>query len=378
MSQMRAWLEVDLNAIQSNFEIVQKVFPASERIYAVVKADAYGLGMPAVVRALRPLNAGFAVSNLREAMQLRSLAEDAPLLILSPCLAVELERAIELKCEIIASSIEEISQIDRQAQRLNQTAKVHLKVDTGMGRMGFTANRLGEASRAIKASQSITWQGLLSHLACAGSDVAFTGRQIESFCKARAYFDDQGIKFPLYHLFNSAGILGQYTCPTNAYRPGLMLYGVSPFENMSSSHQLAPVVALKTKVTLIRELSVGSTISYGATVRLERDSRVATLAIGYADGLPRSLSNSGVQVLINGKSCPILGVITMDMTLIDVSDQPECEVGDEVLIIGGSKDFENSLEFIAAKAGLIPWELMTGFANSRLTKVYNLQGVDVN
>ena len=371
MMQRRAWLEVDLRAIQRNYEIVRKIYPEASVVYAVVKADGYGLGMPAIVAQLAPLNACFAVANLQEALELRKIAQSSPVMILGTCLPEELGQALELKCEIIASSIEEIDLIDRHAIRSKQTAKVHLKVDTGMGRMGVTPDKIGKVAEAIKASKNIEWYGLLSHLACADSDKSFTSQQIARFSEARAFFEGQGIRFPVYHLLNSAGILGELKSETNAYRPGLMLYGVNPLGANSSSHKLEPVVTLKSKVALVRDLPQGSTISYGATVRLARDSRVATISLGYADGLPRSLSNAGVEVLINGKSCPILGVITMDMTLVDVSDQPDCKPGDEVIIAGSLDGFNNSLEALAEKARMIPWELLTGFSNGRLGRAYS-------
>ena len=242
-------------------------------------------------------------------------------------------------------------------KRQNELGSIeaHLALDTGMGRGGFLPHQVKEALEMLKRCEGIKLTGIGSHLPVADEDEKFTKRQFEVFDKLAEQvletLKPDRDHFSI-HLSNSAGLLNYQSRTTNLIRPGLMLYGISPLPDHQD--QLQATMTLKTRVSLVHELPKGHGVSYGRTL-LNRDTRAAVLGIGYGDGYPRSISDQGAEVVINGKRCPLLGRVTMDQIIVDVTDLEDCEPGDEAVLFGK----ELLVSEIAEKAGTIPWEILT-------------------
>ena len=264
------------------------------------------------------------------------------------------------------SSIAEIDNFANLCGKHQKTLQAHLAVDTGMGRGGFLPQQLAEAIEylSLEKNNLIHLKGIGSHLPSADEDEDFTRAQFDLFDKLVTSFKTDK-EFHL-HLSNSAGLLGYHSSQTNLVRPGLILYGSSPLPDWQE--KLQPVMTLKSRISLIRTLPAGHGVSYGRTTILEKETRVATIGIGYGDGLPRSISGKGAYVLIDGKKAPLLGRVTMDQIMVDISDLPDCQVGDEVEIFGPHL----LVNQVAAWAGTIPWEVLTGIT-PRVTRVYSTE-----
>lgn len=367
IESLRCWAEIDLSALRHNATVCREKAGAGSEIMAVVKADAYGHGASEVISALSDQLRWFGVANLKEA---KSAAEalsgkDADILILSPCLPTEREAAIAGGFLISVSNAEELESCSSLGMKLGKPARVHLKVDTGMGRMGCLPGEFSGLLGLANALPQISLEGICTHFPSADEDPDFTKTQIQHFREIAGETADLKI-----HLANSAGLLGyQEACSGNSLcRAGLALYGVSPVAEKGDS--LQPVMTLKTRVTLVREIPAGTSISYGRTFISEKPMTVATLGVGYADGYPRHLSKAGTEVLIVGTRCPLLGRVTMDQIVVDVSHLATPPMpGDEVVLIGSQGKETISATELAEKAGTISWEIFTGIT-TRVERVY--------
>ena len=365
----RCWAEIDLSAIQHNASVAAE--KGATEIMAVVKANAYGHGAVRVAQAIQEQASMFGVANLREAVELRAAGIKAPLLLLSACLPEELPEALENDFHVCVSSVAETAALSDLAGSMGKLAHVHAVVDTGMGRMGFTDAQWDAATLKMLAQMSgIEWEGIASHLPSPDEDATFTRHQTSNFRSTVATARENGLSPRWIHLANSAGLLGyeelQGLC--NLSRPGLMLYGVSPLPECQAL--LRPVLSWKTRVTLVRELPVGHGVSYGRTFITSRRTSVATLSCGYADGYPRQVSGHDAAVLIHGQRCPLLGRVTMDQIMVDVTDLPEVPaVGTEAVLLGAQGEMAITAEELAAKAGTIPWHIFTGIG-TRVDRVY--------
>ncbi len=358
----RCWIEVDPDALRHNADSLRA--RGGMDLLAVVKANAYGHGAAAVVRALQGHATLFGVANLHEAEEVETTKTTTPIILLGTCLPEEREAALLDGLHVCISSLEEAAAWNALAAKLDTAVHGHIAIDTGMGRMGFPEESWKETSaRDLLRFSHVHWEGLASHLPSADEDVAFTTAQIDRFRKVVAIAHAAGLRPRWIHLDNSAGILGypQIAEFCNLARPGLALYGVSPLPE--NADLLQPALTWKTRVLLVRDLPAGHGISYGRADKLKRNSRVATLACGYADGYPRQVSGKGATVLIHGRHCPLLGRITMDMIMVDVTDvAPHVEVGDEAVLLGAQENEVISANEIAAHAGTIPWHVFTGIS----------------
>lgn len=356
----RCWIEVSADALRRNADTLRA--QGGAELLAIVKANAYGHGAAAVVRALQGRARLFGVANLREAEAVGVASAGAPIVLLGTCLPEEREPALRGGLQVCISSREEAAAWNALAAKLRLKAHAHLVIDTGMGRMGIPEESWDKSSaRGLLGLANMKWEGIASHLPSADEDAAFTRRQIARFRKAVEIARASGLRPRWVHLDNSAGLLGYPRTAEfcNLARPGLALYGVSPLPEHSGL--LMAALAWKTRVALVRDLRAGHGISYGRTARLKRRSRVATLACGYADGYPWQLSGKGAAVLIHGRRCSILGRVTMDMIMVDVTQvEPGVGVGDEAVLLGGQDGAAISVSEIAARAGTIPWHIFTG------------------
>jgi alanine racemase len=352
----RTWVEIDRAALGHNAAAVRTLTGGRVQIMAVVKANAYGHGVEFVVPALAECVEAFGVANLAEARAVRALAVQHPIFILGPALPPERAGIAEHRFIPLVSDLEEARAY--AALAAGEPLGIHVKLDTGMGRIGIWQDDAVEILRAIRALDGLRIAGIASHLPSADSDETFTRSQLEHFETLVSLLRADGLASPVVHVENSAGIIGFPAHAGEMVRPGLMIYGSSPVPAFQP--KLRPAMTWKTRVVLMREVGAGRSVSYGRTFTTDRPTRIATLAVGYADGYRRHLSGNNAKVLVRGKRCAVLGRVTMDQILVDVTALPEVEVGEEVVLIGRQGDEEISAAELAEKAGTIAWEIFTG------------------
>jgi len=361
----RCWAEIDLEALRHNAAAVRAQVGPAVKLMAVVKANAYGHGVGPVVRALVEQAAMFGVANVTEAEEVRRHVADPPVFILGPALPDERARIVAARFLPTISTFEEAQAYAALAGA--EPLPVHLKLDTGMGRIGIWESEAVAVARKIQALRGVAITGLASHLPVADEDDAFTRGQLARFHRDAAELRALGLDQPLVHVENSAGIIGYPAQAGDMVRAGLMLYGSAPL--MEFQPRLRAVMTWKTRITLIRDVPAGHGISYGRTFITPAPMRVATLAVGYADGYQRHLSNRGAEVLVRGGRCAVLGRVTMDQILVDVSALPGVEAGEEVVLLGRQDGAEIPAAELAQKSGTIPWEIFTGIGR-RVERVY--------
>jgi alanine racemase len=359
----RCWAEIALGGFAANLaQLKQRVSP-EVRFAGVIKADAYGHGLQPVAVALRDQVDLLAVANAAEAQQIRRAGIETPIMILGPAIAEELPIIVR---ERFIPTISTADEGRRLAELVTgPPLDVHFVFDTGMGRIGLWNGEATEEFRQLSQLPQIRVTTLSSHLPVADEDREYTADQIDRFRR-----DAEKLSGTLPGtILNSAGVLrfGHSARPGDVVRTGLALYGICPLPEFQSLFQ--PILSLKTRVVLVRTLQAGRTVSYGRTFTTSRETRVATIGAGYGDGYPRHLSNVGAEVLIQARRCPVLGRITMDQTLVDVSGLPHVGVGDEVVLIGPQGNEEILASELAQKSGTIAWEIFTGITK-RVVRVY--------
>jgi len=367
-STHRCWAEIDLAAFERNLKRIQRALPEHMRYVAVVKADAYGHGTPQMVRRLMQSGVDyFAVANITEAAEIRHMGAGWPILLLSPLLPGEENQVLTHDLIATVSTAEECERLNQLGQQHDQHVRIHLKIDTGMGRLGIWHEQADRLLQSIADFSHLQLEGLYTHFSSADSDPGFTQLQRERFLKIvdRTRHDDL-----LIHADNSAGIdsLAENS-PFNAVRIGLLQFGVAPYpESALGSTAVEPVFSFHTRIGLIKGLPAHTDISYGRSYTLKRDSRIAILTAGYGDGVPIELSNKS-SVIIHGSRCPILGRVTMDQTIVDVTDCPEAAIGDIATLIGTNGSTEITTVEFSASANTIPWETLCSITK-RVTRIY--------
>ena len=347
--------EVDHGALRHNAAAMRKLVGDQTGLIAVVKADGYGHGGPEVAQTLAPFAEQFGVATVGEARAVRAAVLDKDILILSPCLPDERRVVVDEGFIPVVSSTAEAKAYARLVQ--GKPARIHLCVDTGMGRIGVWQDVALKTAQEIAAIEGLDIESVSTHLPVADSDPAFTAEELRAWetliGQLRAI-----LPTAKFHALNSAGSLQRPEHAADRVRPGLALYGISPLPDFQQL--LRPAMTLKTRITLVRDVGPGRGISYGRDFITAQPMRVATLAMGYADGYPRQTSNQGAQVLIRGKRCPILGRITMDQFMVNVTDLPRDVAPDEeVVLFGKQGDEEITVGEIAAWAGTISWDILT-------------------
>ena len=331
---------------------------------AVVKAGAYGHGLEEIARALASEDiAFFGVANVGEARRIRNAGVETRIYLLGATWSEEREEIVARGWTPCVSSLAEAEHFNRLAAARGVRLRVHLAVDTGMGRGGFVAEHLPETMARLELLENLEIEGIGSHLPSADEDEEFTLRQ---FARFQGIIGELGgpARFKWRHLSNSAGLLGYDPGCCNLSRPGLMLYGVSPLPGFQE--KLATVMSLKSRVTLVRTLPAGHGVSYGRQFVTTQPTRVATVGIGYGDGYPRQVSGKGADVWIRGRRLPILGRVTMDQLMVDVTSAGDVMEGDEVEIFGPNIPVGE----IAVKAETIVWEVFTGIT-PRVLRCYH-------
>lgn len=379
----RTWAEIDLDALARDFRAVRQAANAQAKVCCVVKADAYGHGAVRMAREFEELGADwFAVSNLEEALQLRLGQIQKPVLVLGYTPPEEAAALAKYHISQCVYSLEYAKELSHYAVESGVTVKIHVKIDTGMSRLGFYYQDISrdEATvQEVKAACTLPGlypEGIFTHFAVSDEGKegdAFTMRQFGCFKEMIESLLREDVSFEVRHCANSAAVFDYPLSHLDMVRAGIVIYGLYPSEELRSRPDLTPVLSLKSVVSHIKTVKPGATISYGRKFTADREMKVATVPVGYADGYPRILSAKGAQVLIGGKRCTILGRICMDQLMADVSDLPEVQVGDTVTLIGRDGQEAISADELASLEGSINYEVICGLSK-RVPRVYLKHG----
>lgn len=361
-------IRVDLDALTHNLHALQR--HVGVPVMGIVKANAYGHGLVPVARHLQAEGvAQLGVAFVEEGIALRQAGVRVPILVLGSIHAPQVTQFLAHDLEVTVSSIDKLRQVEQAAESMGRKAVIHLKLDTGMERIGVHSENAAPFIEAAINSRWCTVKGIYSHLACSDDpDSPMTREQLQRFLSACTYFDRVGAPMPVRHLANSGGVLHFPETHLDMVRPGIVLYGVLPDPASRATIDLRPALSLVSKVVYFKVVKAGRTVSYGATWAAGQDTRVITIPIGYGDGYPRSLSSRG-EVLVRGQRHPIIGRVCMDQFMVDLGSDGTAYNGDEVVLIGRQDDMAISCEAVAQAAGTIPYEILTGL-NQRIPREY--------
>jgi len=363
--------EVNLANLRRNLRVLQRMAGGAE-VWSVLKADGYGHGAKAVARTLERAGAnGVCVALLEEGIELRDAGIKAPILVMGGYYG----RAwSELLRHDLTPVVYDAGQIEALAEEVrysgSEPIRAHLKIDTGMSRLGSMPRDVAEMAVSLARYPEVELDGLMTHFACAERDAASIDQQMDLFDEALGSLRAMGLEPRVKHAANSAALLSSPRARLDMVRPGVALFGVDPTTRIAP--ELRPVMCVKSQIISVREIAPGQSVGYGATWAAERRSRIATVPMGYADGLSRALSNRG-HMLVRGRRAPIAGVVSMDMTMLDVTEIDDVRVGDEAVVMGEQKgplghDIIHATE-IADALGTIPWEVLTNVSR-RVPRFY--------
>ena len=362
--------EIDLDAIEFNLGQIRKLVGPDVKICPAVKADGYGHGAVEVSRTV--LDAGaemLGVATVEEALELREAGIEAPILIFQCIFEDQIRELVRNDLSTTVCDGKFASALSKEARTAGKTAKVHIKVDTGMGRIGIPPDDAVGLALELSKMPGLEIEGIFTHFPSADEeDLTFSRQQTEQFTQATQAIEAAGVQIPLRHTANSAAILNMPETYFDMVRPGIMLYGLYDSEHVSREVPLRQSMTLKTRIVFLKELPPGKTVGYGRTFTTSGSTLVATIPIGYADGYNRLLSNRA-SVLVRGKRVPVIGRVCMDQTMLDVTDVPGVSVGDEVVLYGSQGDEQISIEEIAALQGTISNEVICA-VGKRVPRVY--------
>jgi len=360
---------IDLSALSHNLAVVRRHIAPACRILAVVKADAYGHGAVPIAGALAKQGVtAFGVATVQEGLALRHAGIDGDILVLGGLYPEQIPDILGASLTPVVYSTELLSALADSVPAARRPYPVHVKVDTGMTRLGLDPKDARAQLPTIARSGTLRLAGLMTHLADADcEDGAYTTEQIGRFQSLVNELQALGVSIPLAHAANSAGILFHPASHFTMVRPGLMLYGYGA-DAQRAQEPLSPVLSLTAKVLQVRSVPAGQTVSYSRDFTTRRASKLAVLSIGYADGYPRALSNRGA-VLLHGRRAPIVGRVCMDLTIVDVTDIPAAQVGDDAVLIGGTGGAAISAQDLADWADTIPYEILSTIG-PRATRIY--------
>ena len=366
----RAWVEIDLAALTHNVKQLKNLLSPQTELMAVVKADAYGHGAVAVSQTVLSAGASWlGVATIPEGIELREAGIEAPILLLGATHTAQQVKAIaQWHLQPTICTAKQALIFSEVLVSLNQSLPVHAKLDTGMSRLGAPWQEATEFVQLVKGLPNLKLASIYSHLATADSpDTAVMKEQHQRFERAIAQIKTSGINPSSLHLANSAAALADPDLHYDLVRVGLATYGLYPAPHLQNVVDLKPAMQVKAKVTQVKTIEAGTGVSYGYQFIAQRQTKIAVVGVGYADGIPRNLSNK-MQVLVKGKLVPQVGAVTMDQLMLDVTDIPDLEVGEVVTLLG--KDGENQItaDDWAATLGTISWEIICGFKH-RLPRV---------
>lgn len=379
----RTWAEINLDNLEYNYRAIRRYIRKDCKIMAVVKADAYGNGAVFAAKEFQSLGADcFGVSNIEEAEQIRDCGITRDILILGHTPVEYTEKLVSLNITQTVGSLEYAEALSAEAQKLGTAIKAHIKIDTGMSRIGFLAHsaeqRDASAGRIVKAVglPGLDAEGIFTHFAVSDEpEKDFTRIQFERFTGMIHILEGMDVKFRVKHCCNSAGLLNFPEMQLDMVRPGIILYGLTPAAGMPLPIELKPVMSLKSAVTQTKTIGPDTTLSYGRIYTTERETSVATIPVGYADGFVRSLSNSA-DVLIHGRRARIIGRICMDQCMADITGIDGVKAGDTAVIIGSDAGQCVPMEETAEKMGTINYEVSC-LIGKRVPRVYYKDGKNI-
>lgn len=356
----RVHADIDLDAVCHNMEEMRRLVHPHTKLMAVIKTDGYGHGAVPIARELEPLDYvyGYAVAAEEEGLALRTAGIKKPVLILGYTFPEQYEALLQAQITPAVFTLEAAELLSETAGRLHVTARIHIKLDTGMGRVGFlVSEESADLIARIAKLPHIIMEGMFTHFARADErDKTSANRQLTEFLRMGEMLEERGVHIPLKHCSNSAGILDLPEANLDLVRAGITLYGLHPSEEVHLERMdMRPVLSLKSRVAHVKTLPAGYGISYGSTYVTADERRIATIPVGYGDGYARSLSNKG-DVLIRGRRAPICGRVCMDQFMVDVTDIPGVCVGDDVTLVGADGEDHITLEELGEKSGRFNYE----------------------
>jgi alanine racemase len=373
MKMLPAWVEVDLDALAANIGAVRARIGPDLRILLIVKADAYGHGAVEVAReAVRAGVHMFGVATVDEGKELRGAGLDAAILVLSPALPDEIPELLAHDLRVTLPDLEFATALSQQAWRAGKLVPVHVEIDTGMGRSGLLPDEAIDVATRAAAMPGLLVEGVYTHFPVSDTDVAFTRAQTQAFAAAVGRMRAAGVLPRLVHASNTAAILQVREADFDMVRPGGFLYGCMPDPVLAPPGELRRVMSFHARLVQVRRLPAGHGISYGREFVTRRDTVVGVVPVGYGHGLSRAYSGRG-EVLFRGARVPILGRITMDMTLVDLGGHDAPRVGEEIVLFGRQGEAEIGVDEIAEKTGVIGYEVLCGISK-RVVRVYRRNG----
>ncbi len=375
----RVYARVNLDNMDANIRIIENLQNKPTPILAVIKANGYGHGSVAIAKTLEHNDSvcGYAVATAEEAMQLRDFGINKMILVLGFVFPRDYARLIDKEIRFCVFTKEIAQGVSDMARLLGKDAYIHIKLDTGMGRIGFVPGEQSiEQISQIAAMEHLVLEGIFTHFARADeADKTAANLQRQRFDEMILALADKGVSFPIKHCANSATLLSMPECGMDMIRAGIAIYGMCPSEEVGPNLGLKPVLSLHTHIIHLKEIEEGTTVSYGGTYVAKSKRLVATLPVGYADGYPRSLSNIG-QVLIRGKRAPIIGRICMDQLIIDVTDIPDASLLDEVTLIGSDGNECITMEELGQLSNRFNYEIACDLG-IRIPRFYFYRGKEI-
>lgn len=373
MNRFPAWVEIDLDAAKYNVERVRGIVPPGVGLLFVVKADAYGHGAVRISRLAEECGVDMlGVATLDEGRELRKAGILLPILILSPVLPQEIEGVLENRLAATASSFEFVETASEIAHRMGTVCTLHVEIDTGMGRAGIAQADAVDMISRMHGLPGIELEGIFTHFPASDSDADFTKEQIDEFTGIVDRLRESGVVFRYVHSANSAAILNFPASHFNLVRPGLLVYGHAPSIVLKDSIDVVPVMSFKARLVLVRDMPGGSSISYGRTFIAPGPLRMGVVPVGYGHGLSHRLSNKG-QVLFRGKRVNVIGRVTMDMTMLDLSGFADAAVGEEVVLFGRQGSEEITADDVARWDETLNYEVLCRISK-RVARVYIRSG----
>ncbi|TET10533.1 MAG: alanine racemase [Candidatus Atribacteria bacterium] len=370
------WTEINLDAIASNVKNIKQLIGEKKELMAVVKGNAYGHDILEVSSVVLKNGASrLAVARLEEGIFLRKAGIVVPILILGLTLKQQAELLVSYNITPTVCEYEMIEKLSESAIKEDKVVKVHLKVDTGMGRIGIFSHDILRFIKKIRALKNVEIEGIFTHFSVADEkDKTYTEKQFRKFMGVLTALEKEGIRIPIKHLGNSATLLDFPHMWLDLVRPGISIYGLYPSTEVQKTVKLIPAHSFKTRIVFLKELSAGEYISYGRTyTTTKRRTKVASLPVGYADGYNRLLSNQG-EVLVRGRRFPVIGRVCMDQCMIDVTNLSQVKIGDEVVLWGRQGEEEITVEEIAEKIGTINYEIVHMPDKKRVPKLFIKDG----
>ena len=379
----RTWAEISLDAITHNFQEIKRKVGDSTKLCCVIKADGYGHGAVELANIYERLGADFfAVSNIDEGIEIRSAGIHLPILILGYTPVRDAQKLAQYNISQAVFSLDYAKSLSRQCAEYGCVCKIHIKCDTGMSRIGFMCQQFPRDNDSIKEIYeackltNLQLEGLFTHF-CVSDEGnegrAFTKLQYHNFIHVKTELEAMGLQIPIAHCSNSGAIEDYASTYCDMVRAGVILYGLAPSGKLRGKLDLQPAMTLKTTVAYVKQLKQGADISYGRTFTADKDMKIATVPIGYADGYVRANAEQG-YMLVNGKKAKIVGRICMDQTMLDVTDIENVSIGDEVIVFGTGEHGEPTADTLAENTGTINYEVVC-IVGKRVPRIYYKNGI---